>query len=360
MKNGAYIIVGAQWGDEGKGLISSYLSMRDNAKIVARAGTGSNAEHGIFLKDEATYLKTNQLPLGWMFNQDCQIRIGSGVAVDPKKFLYEIEKYNLQDRVKLDYRCPIITREHIIAEETSKSMNAIGSTMSGTGYCRADFVLRKAKQARDIEELQDYLTDIAEDINSACESNVVIVESSQGTYLSLAVSPDYPNVTSDNVTSMAACDDVLLNWKNISDVILVVKALPTREGAGDMGEVEEITSQELKDRGLVEPSSIGGTTRRKASSIDWDMLRYAVQINGATQIALTFLDHYDPNMKNAKSISEVSTKGWDLIAQIIKETGVPVTILNTGKAYDCIVDLSQDTRNLDWITTDIYLNNFKD
>ena len=59
-KKGATIIVGAQWGDEGKGLISAYLNWRDKSELVCRAGTGANAEHGLFLRDEKTYLKVNQ------------------------------------------------------------------------------------------------------------------------------------------------------------------------------------------------------------------------------------------------------------------------------------------------------------
>ena len=336
---GATIIVGAQWGDEGKGLISAYLGMRDDPKYVARAGTGPNAEHGIFLRDEKTYLKTNQLPLGYMFNPKIEVRVGSGVAVDPVKLLAEIEKYKLQGRVKIDYRCPIVTQEHIDGESNSAHNQAIGSTMSGTGLCRRDFVQRIAKQARDFPEIEEYLTDTAMDINSAAKKSGVIIESSQGTFLSLAVSPDYPNVTSDNVTTMAAGDDVLLNWKYIREVVLVVKALPTREGAGGMGSVDEMTQEEMMAKGFSEPSSIGGTTRRKSHGIDWDMLQYAVEINGATQIALTFLDHYDSEMTNVIDKDKITSKTWDLIAQIVRKTQVPVTILNTGKAYDRIIDL---------------------
>jgi adenylosuccinate synthase len=340
--SGATIIVGAQWGDEGKGLISAYLGMRDNPKYVARAGTGPNAEHGIFLKDEKTYLKTNQLPLGCMFNPKVEVRVGSGVAVDPVKLIAEIEKYSLHGRVKIDYRCPIVTQEHIDGEINSAHNQAIGSTMSGTGLCRRDFVQRIAKQAKDFPELGKYLTDTAKDINLAARTDNIIVESSQGTFLSLAVSPDYPNVTSDNVTAMAAADDVLLNWKHIKDVILIVKALPTREGAGGMGNVEEMSQDVMVERGFVEPSSIGGTTRRKAYGIDWDMLQYAVEINGATQIALTFLDHYDSEMTNVIDKDKITAKTWDLIAQISRKTQVPVTILNTGKSYDRIIDLSAE------------------
>jgi len=339
-KTGATIIVGAQWGDEGKGLISAYINARDEALFVSRAGTGANAEHGIFDGDE--YIKVNQLPLGWMFNPNTFILIGSGVAVDPVKFLAEVKKYNLQGRVFVDARCPIITAEHIKAEENSKAMKSVGSTFSGTGFCRADFVLRKAKQARDIPELSDYTVDVSLTLNDACCNGFnVVIESSQGTFLSLALSPDYPNVTSDNVTAMAACDDVLLDWKYIKDVVLVVKALPTREGNGGMGNVPEMTLEEIKSKGMVEASSIGGVPRRKASSLDWEMLSYAVMVNGATQIALTFCDHYDPDITGATSKKQITPRVRALIKEIESNTGVPVTILNTGKNYDNIIDLGK-------------------
>lgn len=344
---GAYIIVGGQWGDEAKGLISAYVSARENAKFVARAGTGPNAEHGIFLEDEKTYLKCNQLPLGWIFNPDVSIMIGSGVAVNPGWLLKEIEMYNLWDRVFVDYRCPIVTNEHIEKERTSKGMSAIGSTMSGTGECRKDFIARIAKQAKDIPELESMVCDVGKGINKAAILGDVVVESSQGTFLSLAFSPDYPNVTSDNVTAMAAADDVLLSWKNIKDVILVVKTKPTREGAGDMGRGRELPEEEIVKRGLVEISSIEGKIRRK-SEFDFDMIKEAVEVNGATQIALTFMDHAFPEMKGAKSRGQITREAWDFIQKVEKQAGVPVTILNTGKAYNNIIDISFNPKTFDW------------
>lgn len=347
MNKGAYIIIGGQWGDEGKGLISAYISARENALAVYRAGTGANAEHGIFLEDETTYLKTNQLPLGWMFNPDILIRIGSGVAVDPEKLINETRKYNLGSRVRVDYRCPIITKEHIQAEENSKGMKSIGSTFSGTGFCKADFVLRKALQARNVPELSSAMIDVQKEINRLAKEGVVVVECSQGTWLSLALSPDYPNTTSDNVTTMAAADDVLLNWQHIKEVVLVVKAVPSREGAGSFGSSKELDSDYVLKQGMFEPSSIGGVQRRKAEGIDFDLLKESVEINGATQIALTFCDHYDKKITNAKNHDEITDKVLDLVTEIQERTRVPVTILNTGKAYNNIIDLSGNY-DIDW------------
>lgn len=337
---GATIVVGAQWGDEGKGLISAYLNARDNSKIVCRSGTGPNAEHGIFLEDRKTYMKVNQLPLGFMFNPRTQIRIGSGVAVNPEWLFTEAKRYGVLERVKVDYRCPIISAEHMEAEKKSRNMAAIGSTFSGTGYCRSAFVMRTAQQAKDIPALKEYLTDTGLEVNEAARKGTVVIESSQGTLLSLAVSPDYPNVTSDNVTAMAAADDVLLNWKNLSEVVMAVKAMPSREGAGSMG-VAEMPLEEIKEKNLVEFSSIGGAVRRKAVGIDWELLRYAAEVNGATQVALTFCEHYDPEMTDVVERDKITDKLWQLIRKVEEATNAPVTMLNTGKPYKSIIDLTR-------------------
>lgn len=344
-KSGAQIIVGGQWGDEGKGLISAYLTKRDQAAIVVRAGVGPNAEHGYFLSEQGPYIKTNQLPLGWILNPESKIRIGSGVAVNPELLLEEMGRFNLEERVLVDYRCPIITKEHIEAERKSKGMQAIGSTFSGSGFCRADFILRKAQQAQDIPQLRPFLADVSKEINQAAEQETIVVESSQGTLLSLALSPDYPNTTSDNVTAPAAADDVGLNWRKIREVIMVVKTLPTREGQGSLW-TKELTQKEMVKRGVVEYSSIGGAIRRKGSEINWDLLTYATELNGATQIALTFCEHYDPKVKNISTIDGLTDRLWQLIEKVRTETGVPVTILNTGKPYNSIVDLTG--QEIDW------------
>ena len=344
-KSGAQIIVGSQWGDEGKGLISAYITKRDQAAIVARAGVGPNAEHGYFLTEQGPYIKTNQLPLGWILNPESKIRIGSGVAVNPELLLEEIGKFGLEERVLVDYRCPIITKNHIEAERKSKGMQAIGSTFSGSGFCRADFILRRTQQAQDVPELKPFLTDVSKEVNRTAEKEIVVVESSQGTWLSLALSPDYPNTTSDNVTAMAAGDDVGLNWQKIKEVIMVVKTLPTREGQGSLW-TEELTQEEMASRGVVEYSSIGGAIRRKGSAINWEMLAYATELNGATQIALTFCEHYDPKVKNVKTVDGITDRLWQLIEKVRVETGVPVTVLNTGKPYNSIVDLTG--QEIDW------------
>ncbi|MDP3918163.1 MAG: adenylosuccinate synthetase [Candidatus Woesebacteria bacterium] len=341
-------VVGGQYGDEAKGAVSSHLARLHNAPLVVKAGVGPNAEHGIFVQVEGKehYLRVNQLPLGWILSPNAQIRVGRNVAVDPDKLLHEIGKYRLKDRVKIDSMCPIVSLEHVAAENTSKRfVEGIGSTLSGSGFARSAHILRTATLARDLDILHPFLTNVADEINRTAPTDTVIIEDSQGWGLNLS-SIDYPNCTSKDVTSAGALADVGANPFYLKDVVLCVKTMPSREGQGSMGSSVEITTEQIKNRGLEEISSIKGKLRRKAESIDFEMLANACMENGATQIALTFCEHYDPKIDGVKNIDGVTKKIRKLIDQVEEKTNVPVTILNTGKPFDNFVYLPDKSVNL--------------
>jgi adenylosuccinate synthase len=335
---GAIIVVDALWGDSGKGKVAAYLSRREAAPLCLRAGIGTNAGHSVYITEENS-IRTRQLPLGFM-NDGTAVGIGSGVAVDPRVFAAEVERYNLAERVKVDYRCPIITEEHIAREKASQHLSeTVGSTKSGSGAAQADFVLRQAPQAKDIPELQPYLADIAQLANDTARRKQLIVECSQGTFLSLALSPDYPFVTSGNCTVAAAADDVGLSWRNISGAVMVVKAVPSRVGAGPLP--GELGADEIQQRGIAEYGVVTGRLRRKAAEIPWDMLRYAAMLNGPTEIALTFCDHFDPAVTGARSRAELTAPVLELIAKVEEACDAPVTIVETGKLFEHMVDLRE-------------------
>ena len=333
---GAIIVVDALWGDSGKGKVAGYLSRRENASLCARAGIGTNAGHSVYLSEQDV-IRTRQLPLGFL-HPSTTVAIGSGVAVDPRVFAQEVERYDLRERVSVDYRCPIITEEHIRREQASQHLSeTVGSTKSGSGMAQSDFVLRLAQQAKDFPALQPYLADVAKLANEQAQAGTIVIECSQGTFLSLALSPDYPYVTSGNCTVAAAADDVGLSWRNISGAVMVVKAAPTRVGAGPMpGEMNE---DEIKARGIAEYGVVTGRLRRKSAEIPWDMLRYAALLNGPTEIALTFCDHYDPAVTGATTPEQLTQPVRELIAKVEEATGAPVTIVETGKLFEHIVDL---------------------
>jgi adenylosuccinate synthase len=328
---GAIVVVDAFWGDSGKGKTCAYLARNLNAGLTVRAGVGTNAGASVILPDD-TVVRARQLPTGWL-NPGTRVSVGSGVLVDPRVFLDEVERFNLANRATVDYRCAIITPEHIAAERADAHLaERVGSTCTGNGRARADFVLRRAQQARDIPELQPYLSDVARDVNEAATNGTVIVEGSQGTFLSLALTPDYPCATSDNCTSAAAMDDVGLSWRKVQDVVMVVKAMPTRVGEGPLP--FEMSQADAEARGILERGVVTGRPRRKAERIDWDLLAYAAMLNGPTQICLTFCDHYDPTVRGARTPDALPSRVRDLIAEVERVCEAPVTLVETGKYLD--------------------------
>jgi adenylosuccinate synthase len=333
---GAIIVVDALWGDSGKGKVAAFLSRREQASLCVRAGIGTNAGHSVYLADTGA-VRTRQLPLGFLY-PGTAVAIGSGVAVDPRIFRHEVDEYDLEGRARVDYRCPIITAEHIQREHESRHLSeTVGSTRSGSGAAQADFVLRQALQAKDIPELQPYLTDVALLANEQAQADTIVVECSQGTFLSLALSPDYPYVTSGNCTVAAAMDDVGLSWRNMRGAMMVVKAVPSRVGAGPLP--GELDADEIQRRGIAEYGVVTGRLRRKAEEIPWEMLRYAAMLNGPTEIALTFCDHYDPEVTGATRPDQLTARVRELIAKIEATTGAPVTIVETGKLFSHMIDL---------------------
>ena len=337
---GAIVIVDAFWGDSGKGKIGAFLASKHRTPFCVRAGTGTDAGHSMYL-DNDVVLKTNQIPLAGILS-DAQLRIGSGVAVDPGKFISEIERYDaeyhVESRTKVDIRCPVILPEYILREQQDKHLHeTVGSTTTGTGVALSEYRLRRACQAKDIPELKPYLADVPDELNKACaEGRKVLVEGSQGTFLSLALTREYPYCTSDNCTTAAFIDDVGLNWKYIEEVVLVVKALPSRVGEGPLP--FEIPAEQQDPR-TIEYGVTTGRRRRKAARISWELLEEAVMLNGPTQIALTFCDHYDAEIRNRKVLTP---RVKELIKQVERVAGVPITLVETGKTFDCIIEIQHN------------------
>ena len=226
-------------------------------------------------------------------------------------------------------------------------MNAIGSTKSGTGIAFSHAALRIAPIANDIPELAPYLADVPMMANQLANEGKIGLEATQGTFLS-RYHGEYPNVTSVDVTAPSTVAGVGLNWRKVENVIVCVKALPTREGTGLMGDVEEFSVDEMRELGILEYSSITdpktgkSQIRRKAKGIDYTLLNRIIMVNGANQIALTFTEQVDPEIKDATRWSQMTPKIKSLVDDIERHTGVEVTLLNTGKQWSSMVSKTDD------------------
>ncbi|MCC7265435.1 MAG: adenylosuccinate synthetase, partial [Candidatus Latescibacteria bacterium] len=203
----------------------------------------------------------------------------------------------------------------------------------------AEFALRRALQAGADPALAGYTADVARELNEACaRGEIVVIEGSQGTHLSLALSHDYPCCTSDNCTTAALADDVGLNWQHIGEVVLVVKALPSRVGSGSLP--HQLAPAEEDARGIAEYGVNTGRRRRKAAGISWPHLEESVMLNGPTQLALTFCDHLDPAVTGARTKTDLTPPVRQLIDELEDRCGVPVTLCDCGKYFEDLVVLN--------------------
>ena len=334
------VVLGTQWGDEGKGKCITYLCDNDKPDIIARGGVGPNAGHSVEFNGEKYGLRL--VPSGFV-QTEAKLMIGAGVLVDPEVFYHELEylsKYKVAERVSIDPRCSIITPEHKERDVKSEYLaKKIGSTGSGCGPANSDRVLRVAKYAKDVPELEDYLLDVSLATNEALDNGEdVFIEGSQGFALSLYYGT-YPFVTSKDTTASSFAADVGIGPTRIDEVINVFKSYITRVGEGPFP--TEISQEEAEAKGIEEYGVVTGR-RRRVGSFDFDLAKESCRINGATQIALTCVDRLYPDCARTQDIQDLSADTREFISQVEQETGVPVTIISTGPDLKDTIDLRDE------------------
>ncbi len=328
------VVCGGFWGDEGKGKLLSYLALKDDLESVVRAGVGTNAGHTI--EFEGREYKLRMVPSGFV-NPKVRMLIGAGVLVDPNVLFKELKETKTEDRMGVDYQCGIIEQKHIIIDSTDAHLKGkIGSTGSGTGPANMDRAMRSLKLARDIPELQPYLTDVSVEINDSLdEGKNVMAEGSQAILLSL-FHGSYPYVTSKDTSAAAICSDVGVGPTRVDEVIVVMKAFLTRVGTGDLP--GELSEEETVKRGWTEYGAVTGRLRR-AAPFNYDLAKKSVRLNGATQIALTKLDIVFPEINKSNDIYKIKGDVAEFVDRIEEATKIKVTIIGTGPSAEDIIDL---------------------
>jgi adenylosuccinate synthase len=326
------VVVDGFFGDGGKGKLVSYLSVADKVTVCARGGVGPNAGHTV-VHDGVTF-KLRMVPCGFV-NNNTRLLIGPGVVVNPEVVIKEVKELGIENRFGIDPQCAIIEAKHIEADRKGYLKETIGTTGTGTGPCNADRALRVAKMAKEIFELEEFLTDVSTEINEAIDSGAnVLLEGTQGTYISL-YHGTYPFVTSNDVCASAICSDVGVGPTKIDEVVLVFKAYVTRVGAGFLA--GEISPEEAKKRGWDEYGTVTGRQRGTAP-FNFELARRAITLNGATQIALTKLDILYPECKSVMEYSALKGDTVAFVEKIEKELGLPVMFIGTGPGVQEIID----------------------
>ena len=324
------MVLGGQWGDEGKGKIVDFLA--EKAEVVGRATGGNNAGHTVVIGDE-TY-KFHLIPSGIVQKDKLNI-CGNGMVIDPKVFVGEIEKleekgYKITDKqLVVSGSAHVILQEHI--DDDKKTGGKIGTTSRGIGPCYRDKILRTGmrisefvkRQNKEAEKIRPLVKDTAPIINEAIDAGKnVLIEGAQGTMLDIDHGT-FPYVTSSNPTAGGACTGLGIGPTKVNKVIAILKAYTTRVGGGPFP-TELGTEEQTKEEGTwdkiepylndVKPEALEkanddnkyyqgkymrlqgreyGTTTgrpRRTGWFDGVVARYAVMINGLTSAVLTKLD----------------------------------------------------------------------
>jgi len=269
-------------------------------------------------------------------NRSTRLMIGPGVPVETAILLKEIRETDSENRTSVDYQCAILEERHKTQEcESEHLSNKIGSTKSGVGACNAERALRLVKLARQETNLRPYIADTVAEIHQALsKGRNVMVEGTQGTFLSL-YHGTYPYVTSKDVTASQACADVGIGPTDVDDVTIIFKAYVTRVGEGPLE--GQLDREEVLRRGWMEHGTVTGRERR-AAPFDFKLAKRAVQLNGATQIALTKLDVLYTKAKGVREYGILPKEARDFVSAIEKETNIPVTLIGTGPDEKDIID----------------------
>lgn len=331
------ILVGGQWGDEGKGKIISYLCLNDKPDIIARSGVGPNAGHTVVYKGKKYPLRL--APSGFL-HKGARLLVGAGVLINPNIILDEIKNLDIKDRIGIDIRTGIIEEDHINRDKSSGHLaGKIGSTGTGCGPANIDRANRSLKLAKEMANLKPYMVDVPLEINEGIKAGKkVLIEGSQGFGLSLFYGT-YPFVTSKDTNAGMAAVDVGVGPRNVKQVIVVFKTFPTRVGEGPM---PTLMSEEEEERlGIVEFGTVT-SRRRRHGYFDFDQAKYACMINSASQIALTCVDYLDQESKGARTWDDLSQEIKDFVKEVEEKAGVPVTIISTGPDLEDTIDLRKE------------------
>lgn len=345
------IVVGGQYGSEGKGNICSHLAPEYDWLV---RGGSVNAGHKVFLDPIFNF---RQLPSGTLHNEQAKLIIGAGAQLRLDVLRKEIAYCKVScDRLSIDPQAMIIEESDVAWERKDANLRRIATTAQGVGRAASRRILRgpDVRLARDVKELAPYVRLATELLETAFQrEEKILLEGTQGTSLSLYHGP-FPHVTSRDTTASGVMAEVGISPKMVRRIVVVCRCIPIRvedpkAGDGTSGPMaQEISYKTLSRRSGIAERQLRDAERtsttdrqRRLGEFEWAQLRRSALLNSPTDIALTHVDYLDPQNARARRFEQLEEKTLNLIEEIQRVSAAPVSLISTRFHWRCIIDRRQ-------------------
>jgi adenylosuccinate synthase len=347
-----WVVVGGQYGSEGKGKISAHITLSENIEFCVRCG-GPNSGHS-FLTENGSRLLLRQLPTG-IVRPSTRLLIPAGGLIDLAVLRQELDDFGLDSqRVGIDRNAMIIESADRDAESLLGLRDRVSSTLCGVGSAVARRVLRQrdVRLARDISDewFSRLVTDVADECNSALDvGKKVLIEGTQGFGLSLYHSEHYPKTTSRDTSAAGFLSEVGLSPLQVTEIVAVFRTFPIRVAGQQAGPLKDEIDWETIQRESAYPTPVREFTTvtqkvRRVSRFDWDLARYAVDRNRPTRIAVMGFDYLDYSDFKKTKPGSLGRKSREFLDRFASEIGT-VSYLGTGPGLKDIISLHAWTSN---------------
>lgn len=340
------VIIGGQYGSEGKGQIAWYLA--DDYDLLVRVG-GPNAGHKVY--EQPKPYTHHLLPSGTRRNTNAKLLIGPGAVLNVDVLRQEIADCQVEvGRLYIDTQAMIIEEGDIQKENDLKE--DIGSTGQGVGAATSRRIMGRGKGvrlAKDIPELKPYICSAIDILHSTFQANGrVCLEGTQGTGLSI-FHGEYPYVTSRDTTVSGCIAEAGISPARVRRVVMVCRTHPIRVESpadGTSGPMsQEIDFQTIAARSGIEIEELEKTERtsttnrsRRIGEFDWALLRKASLLNAPTDVALTFTDYLDGRNRDAMRFEQLTPETIQFVQEVERVSGARVSLITTGFNFRSIID----------------------
>lgn len=341
------VLIGGQYGSEGKGNIVGHIAPEYD--LLVRVG-GPNAGHQVFAEPEPE--KYFHLPSGTQRAPNAKLLLGPGAVINPTKLLDEIAKHGISsERLVIDRQAIVISSDDI--EQEKARFGNISSTAQGVGLASARKLTGRSDYkagtdlflAQDCSDLQPFLGSARKVLADAfVKGHRILLEGTQGTSLSLHHG-QYPHVTSRDTTVAGCLADAGIAPSNVRKVIMVCRTYPIRVG-GPSGPMEyEVDMEEIHRRSRIPLDPLKNAERttttnkeRRIAEFDWEQFKDSVQLNGPTDIALTFVDYFGIENRKAFRFEQLTDETIRFVEEVERVSGRPVSLLSTDFNWRNVID----------------------